>query len=211
MLIKVANAICYYVYHKWKLKITYDQPITVLHPFSSQPITSLKLGNYLSFKKLPGKFIRSRPFHHPLLQHGDVICEWSLRISSSSTASASAARRRAAACTGIWIWKQIFLSFLIWLNLWTWLLFPNICKRYSSVKAVNCIIFKSLLSTEPTEMRLGWSLCPTPSVATRVSRSRWRKFRVWGRAATTICRPSSTPGTVMARLPRLSSRPGQCC
>ena len=33
------------------------------HPFSSQPIISLKLGNFLSFKKLPGKFIRSRPSH----------------------------------------------------------------------------------------------------------------------------------------------------
>ena len=62
MLIKIANAICCHMYHNGKLKITYDQPITVLHPFSSQPITSLKLGNYLSFKKLPGKFIRSRPF-----------------------------------------------------------------------------------------------------------------------------------------------------
>ena len=60
MLINDANAIFCHCHPKWKLKITYDQPIKVHHPFSSQPIISLKLGNFLSFKKLPGKFIRSR-------------------------------------------------------------------------------------------------------------------------------------------------------
>ena len=30
---------------------------------STQPIISLKLSNFLAFKKLPGKFIRSRPWH----------------------------------------------------------------------------------------------------------------------------------------------------
>ena len=61
MLINDANAILCHCHPKWKLKITYDQPIKVHHPFSSQPIISLKLGNFLAFKKLPGKFIRSRP------------------------------------------------------------------------------------------------------------------------------------------------------
>ena len=64
MLINDANAIFCHCHPKWKLKITYDQPIKVHHPFSSQPIISLKLGNFLAFKKLPGKFIRSRPSNH---------------------------------------------------------------------------------------------------------------------------------------------------
>ena len=61
MLINDANAIICHCHPKWKIKITYDQPIKVQHPFS----ISLKLGNFLSFKKLLGKFIRSRPFDFP--------------------------------------------------------------------------------------------------------------------------------------------------
>ena len=50
MLINDANAIFCHCHPKWKLKITYHQPIKVHHPFSSQPIISLKLGNFQTFK-----------------------------------------------------------------------------------------------------------------------------------------------------------------
>ena len=49
---------------EWKLKWSYVQPIQVPHPFPSQPIKSLKLGNFLAFKISPGKFIRSRPLYY---------------------------------------------------------------------------------------------------------------------------------------------------